>query len=163
MLCVLILYISVGTYSLNSIPNDRIFEKLFMAILFEYRVLARNLLRGNRRRNNYILFRCLAWGLNPGFMSNKPTLYLLDYGDLRHSFAINSIGGYIWLCKVKEIYLNYLEDFENQLQCSIDIRGQPNLYNYSLQPCSEDYNQASHTTHDMCVNFLLQFNGDSER
>ena len=29
MLCVLILYISGGTYSLKSTPNDRFFEKLF--------------------------------------------------------------------------------------------------------------------------------------
>ena len=33
MLCVLIINISGGTYSLKSTPNDR-FEKLFMAILF---------------------------------------------------------------------------------------------------------------------------------
>ena len=31
MLCVLILYISGGTYSLKSTPNDRFFEKLFTA------------------------------------------------------------------------------------------------------------------------------------
>ena len=34
MLCVLILYVSGGTYSLNSTPNDKFFEKLFIAILF---------------------------------------------------------------------------------------------------------------------------------
>ena len=32
MLCVLILYVSAGTYSLMSTPNDRLFQKLFMAI-----------------------------------------------------------------------------------------------------------------------------------
>ena len=32
MLFVLILYISVGTYNLKSIPNYRFFEKLFMEI-----------------------------------------------------------------------------------------------------------------------------------
>ena len=32
MLCTLILYISGGTYSLKSTPNDRFFEKLFLAI-----------------------------------------------------------------------------------------------------------------------------------
>ena len=95
----LILYITGGTYSINSTPNYRFIEKLFMAILFlrsgffvrnqifwetfngTYwlsRVSARNLLRGNRRRNNFrILFWCLAWG----FSSNKPTHYLLDHGD----------------------------------------------------------------------------------
>ena len=45
MLCVLILYISDGTYSLESTSNDRFFEKLFMAILFTLRVFVRNLLR----------------------------------------------------------------------------------------------------------------------
>ena len=39
----LILYISGGTYSLKSTPNDRFFEKLFIAILFTLRDLARNL------------------------------------------------------------------------------------------------------------------------
>ena len=83
VVCVNFLYISGGTYSLKSIPNDR-FEKLFMAILFTLRVFARNLLRGNRRRNTFcILFWCLAWDSNPGFSSNKPTHYLLDHGDFQ--------------------------------------------------------------------------------
>ena len=65
MLCVLIVYISGGTYSFKSTPNDRFFDKLFIAILFTLRILARNLLRGNRRRNNYrISFWCLAWDMN---------------------------------------------------------------------------------------------------
>ena len=82
MLCVLNLYISGGTYSLKSTSNDRFFEKLFMAILFTLRVFARNLLRGNRRRNTLsISFWCLAWDSNPSFSSNKPTHYLLDHGD----------------------------------------------------------------------------------
>ena len=34
MLCVLIFYVSGGTYSLKSTPKDKFFEKLFMAILF---------------------------------------------------------------------------------------------------------------------------------
>ena len=41
------------------------------------------MLKGNRRRYTFrILFRCLAWGSNPGFSSNKPTHYLLDHGDI---------------------------------------------------------------------------------
>ena len=56
ILCVLILYISGGTYSLKSIPNDRFFKRLFGAILFALRVFARNLLRGNRRRNAFRIF-----------------------------------------------------------------------------------------------------------
>ena len=50
--------------------------------LFTHRVFARNLVRGNRRRNTFrILFWCLAWASNPGFSSNKLTHYLLDHGD----------------------------------------------------------------------------------
>ena len=94
MLCVLILYISGGTYSLKSTPNDRFVEKLFMAILFTLRVFARNLLRGNRRRNTFrISFWCLAWDSNPGFSSNKPTHYLLDHGD----FKLTNIQTYIYI------------------------------------------------------------------
>ena len=45
-------------------------------------LLARNLLRRNRRRNTFrILLWCLAWDSNPIFSSNKPTHHLLDHGD----------------------------------------------------------------------------------
>ena len=42
------------------------------------------------------------------------------------------------------------------------------IHNWPLQPFSQDYGQASHTTHVLCVNFLpklrdLLFNVDSER
>ena len=81
MLCVLILYISGGTYSLKPTPNYGFFEKLFIAILFTLWVFARKLLSGNRRINTFrILFWCLAWNSNSGFMSNKTTHYLLNYG-----------------------------------------------------------------------------------
>ena len=42
------------------------------------------------------------------------------------------------------------------------------IHNWPLQPFSQDYGLASHTTHVVCVNFIrqrrdLQFNVDSER
>ena len=40
--------------SVRSTPNDRIFGKLFLAVSFTLKVLARNLLRGRRRRNIFI-------------------------------------------------------------------------------------------------------------
>ena len=90
MLCVLILYISGGDYSLKSTPNDRVFEKLYMPILFTLRVFARILLRGNHRRNTFrISFWCPAWDSNPGFSSNKPTYYLLDHGDFECTLYTN--------------------------------------------------------------------------
>ena len=53
---VLILYLSRGTYSLKSTPNDRFFEKLFHGnFLFSFRVFASNLLRGSRRRNIFCI------------------------------------------------------------------------------------------------------------
>ena len=61
-----------------------IFHGNFICIL---RVFVRNLLRGNRRRNNFrISFWCLAWDSNPGFSSNKPADYLLDHGDFKPYF-----------------------------------------------------------------------------
>ena len=67
MLYVLILYISGRTYSLKSSPNDRSIKKLFHG-----RVFARNLLRGNRRRNTFcILFWYLAWDSNPSITLNN--------------------------------------------------------------------------------------------
>ena len=61
MLCVLILYISDGTYSLKSTPNDRFLEKLFMAILFTFRVFARNLLRKEIAVEIFFVFRFDVW------------------------------------------------------------------------------------------------------
>ena len=56
MLWVLILYVSIRTYSFKSTPNNRFFRNLFMIILFTLRVFARNLLRGSRRRNIFFLY-----------------------------------------------------------------------------------------------------------
>ena len=57
-----------------------IFHGNFISTL---RVFARNQLRGDHRRNTFRnSFWCVAWDTNPDFSSNKPTHYLLDYGDL---------------------------------------------------------------------------------
>ena len=50
------LYVSGGIYSLTSTPNNRLLRNFFMAVLFTLRVCARNLLRGNRRRNIFSYF-----------------------------------------------------------------------------------------------------------
>ena len=80
MLCVLILYISGGTYSLTSIPSDRFFEKLFMTIFIYSQSFCRKSAekKSSKKYFSYFLFLCLAWGSNPGFSSNKPTHYPLD-------------------------------------------------------------------------------------
>ena len=85
MLYVLILYISGGhgTYSFKVDSERQFFLRNFSwQFLFILRVFAKNLLRGNRRSNTFcILFECLAQGSNPGFTFNKPTHYLIDYGE----------------------------------------------------------------------------------
>ena len=54
----------------------QIFWETFHSNLFTFRIFARNLLRGNRRRNIFcILFWCL--GLNPGF--EQPYYYLIFF------------------------------------------------------------------------------------
>ena len=78
------------------IDSERqIFEKLVMAILFTLRVFARNLLRRSRRRNIFIFsYWCLTWGLNSGFTSNKPTHYLLNYGNINNNtYCIDFCNG----------------------------------------------------------------------
>ena len=75
-----ILYMSGGTYSLKSTPNDRFLEKLFMAILFLLSEILPEICWEEIAKE--ILFRCLVWGSNPGFMSKKPTYYLLDYAEV---------------------------------------------------------------------------------
>ena len=68
---------------LNVDSEWQFFEKLFHVNFIYSEFFARNLLRGIYLRNLffYISFRCLTWGTNLGFTSNKPTHYLLDYGD----------------------------------------------------------------------------------
>ena len=56
ILCALILYVSGGTYSLTSTPNEKYLRNFFMAGLFTLRFFTRNLLRGSRRRNIFRLF-----------------------------------------------------------------------------------------------------------
>ena len=66
------------------------------------RVFARNLLRGNHRRNTFrILFRCLAWGSNPGFTSNKPTHCLVDYDAIIDINILYKIS--INYCAIKNV------------------------------------------------------------
>ena len=65
------------------VDSDRqIFWETFHDNFIYSQSFARNLLRGNRRRNIFrISFWCLAWNSNPGFSSSKPIHDLLDYGD----------------------------------------------------------------------------------
>ena len=67
MLSVLILYMTGGTYSLKSTPNDRFYGKLFSAIFL---ISVKTLLTGSHRRNIFSYFA-----------SNKSIQHLVDYGD----------------------------------------------------------------------------------
>ena len=80
MLCVLILYLSAGAYNLKSTPNDRFFEKLLMAVLIYSQSFYQKSAE-RKSQNKYFLYFVLMSG--HGFTSNKPTLYLLDYGDFK--------------------------------------------------------------------------------
>ena len=56
MLYVLILYISGRTYSLKSTPNDRFFEKLFMAVLIHYQSFCQKSAERKSSKNYYSYF-----------------------------------------------------------------------------------------------------------
>ena len=165
-MCVLFLFISGGTYSLKLTANSNIlFVKLFMAILFTLRVFARNLLRGNRRRNTFcILFWCLAWGSNPGLSSNKPKHYLLDYGDynmtLYHMVDLSYFLHLISKANQLEIFQTFISPQRNwsvqaHLVNNPDWRVvMTNFVCMYVQPFSQDYELAFHTTYVACVKFI---------
>ena len=68
------------------------------------------------------------------------------------------------IIKIQNDHISRINFF--QRLCSIYIHTY--IHNWPLQPISQDYGLASHTTHVVCVNFMrewwgLQFNVDSER
>ena len=83
MSCVLILYISGGTYSLKSTPNDRLFGETFHGnFIYSASFCQKSAERKLPKKYFsffHISFWCLTWDMKTGFTSNKPTLYLLDY------------------------------------------------------------------------------------
>ena len=82
MLCVLILYVKGGTDSLTSTPNDRFFENLFNG-KFIYPQSFCQKYAERKSPKKYIFFHISFLDTNPGFTSNKNTLYLLDYGEFK--------------------------------------------------------------------------------
>ena len=74
LLCVIISYMTGGTY--------RFFKNLFIEIEDAKAIFSK-------------ISRCLTWGLNPDFTSNKPIHYLLDYGDFRQLFNYAIFGNIV--------------------------------------------------------------------
>ena len=85
IVCVSIYTCVAESTILKSTPNDKFMRNFSWQFLFALKDFARNLLRGNHRRNSFcFLFWCLVFVSKPGFTSNKPTHYLQDY------------SGFIW-------------------------------------------------------------------
>ena len=162
MLWVLILHINGEIYSLKSTPNDRFFEKLFMAILFILSVFARILLRDNRRRNNFCFdvwpaARTRALHLDYGMHMCTKTFFRLGNHSQCFSQARNKRS--FRNCSPNCIIILCLTSF-------IDISSyNPKTYLFSILNfgyiCScfdfiatfcQDYYQTSHTSHIVCVN-----------
>ena len=140
MLCVLILYISGGTYSLKSTPNDRFFEKLLMAILFTLRVFARNLLRGNRRRKLSV-FCFVFWNYNEKVLvailfiigHYNPSVRIMTLAS--HTTYVECVlqfrGDSEWQLSVKPFHGNsiYSQSFYQQ---SAERSCQSNIFSYFI-------------------------------
>ena len=102
MFCRLILYRSIGTYSLKTrirVIND--LRNSFMTIFcFIFRVFANNLpeRKAPKKYFFYIYFywRYLVWRLKQGLVSKKPTYYMLGYGDLTSWSSNGSREGILW-------------------------------------------------------------------
>ena len=83
MLCVLVLFMNGGPFSLTSTSNDRFFEKLIHDSFYLFSEFLPEICWEKIAEEIPFEFGfvCgLAWGSNPVFTSNKPTHYLLDYG-----------------------------------------------------------------------------------
>ena len=77
--------------------------------LITLRFFARNLQRGNRRRN---IFACLTWDTNTGFKSDKPTQYLIDYGDgEKYMLFKKIIGGCLVITDIVYIFFKNIYFF----------------------------------------------------
>ena len=76
MLCVLIWYINGGTYSLKSTPNDRFFEKLFMATTHQFTTHLKSKTDLLRQTFNDIL---IGWNCDVNWPTGSGDLILLGY------------------------------------------------------------------------------------
>ena len=89
MLCVLILYISGGSYSLKSTPNDKFSEKLFLAAL----IYSQSFCQKSAERKppkkyfSYFIFDDCPGIQSQAFASNKPTHHIVDPGDFFHTLV----------------------------------------------------------------------------
>ena len=85
---VLILYISGGTKSLKSTPNDRFFEKLFMTIFIYSQSFCQKSAK-RKSRNKYFSYFVLMFGLGPGII-NIYSVYCFCF--TRHCMSTNEYG-----------------------------------------------------------------------
>ena len=84
LLCALIFYMSGGTYNLTSSTNRQIFGKPLYVRFIYSQSFCQKYSEGKSLKKYfffYISLLCLTWDLNSGLTSNKPTQYLLDYGN----------------------------------------------------------------------------------
>ena len=91
MFCVLILYISEGTFGLKSTPNDRFFfEELFMAIFIYSQSFCQKSAERKSLKKYFSYFVLMS-----GFSSNKPTHYLIDHGiHIYNIIKMNTLFAY---------------------------------------------------------------------
>ena len=102
MLCALILYVSGGTYSLTSAPNDRFYLETFYGNFYFLSEFLPEICWEEIAEEIFFIIIFDDW---PGirtqaFASNKPTHYVLDHADFIP-------------CIPKRILLMYLEVLKN--------------------------------------------------
>ena len=124
--------------------NDRFFEKLFLGRLIFSRSFARNLLRGNLRRNILISYFLLM-----PYLEHEPWLYV----------CASTLPARLRLLHRNYFYVNFSWQWSGHLVKVTCIIG---YYNTSVRITD----LVSHTTHVVCINFRrkwlnLQFNVDS--
>ena len=67
----------------KSTPTDRFFEELLMAISLYSQSFCQKFAERKSPKKYFLYFVLMsAWGSNPDLRSNRPSYYLLDYGDI---------------------------------------------------------------------------------
>ena len=112
MLCVLILYISGGTYSLKTTSNDRFFEKLFMAILFYSQSFCQKSAERKSLNKNFSYFVLMS-----GLANTLPTITGEHYTEIRMKLS-SKCNAITWL---RESYRGFRLTFETIIRKSNTI------------------------------------------
>ena len=105
---------SGGAYSLKSTPNDWFLRIFHVKFIYSQNACQKSSMRKTTMKY-FVRFRIVgdAWAViwTEDFTSNKPTLYLLNHGEL---FFLSAFDFYIYITRIiKGVILNEIQIIEH--------------------------------------------------